>query len=399
MFRVFYIIFILGLFPLSCEQTQKNVGLEADETPRSAVIHEDSETVDYDLLKRRFRLFYVGFGELDNEQFGIYNVEVGFKDFIHQKSPMLQYKVPPLADYVEILRCKGSTQITSGSYSLTLDQLAVHPDKEKIMQGSDFWNRAEDTGLSSNCVNVSLGEKGTPVDEFVDSFSPSGSFRYLLRSCVDKQRLVGYDNAISSNRNCSKQVAMSEEFRYVNQRKDKEVEAIKNYSIRLDNIDQILVKSRIHAELMIDEIDRCEERENKRAIDRRLKEAYITVAATFLDIAIELKTAQVAKPSLKGYLEHYVLSSPLKNRMDKIQMIGALGGFSFKQMFMNLASTAYDMPRSCAKAIGMHNDTQAILSDLFEAKYASAYWMDIADLESRGQAIPALELQAGGLGI
>lgn len=345
--------------------------------------------------RKSFRKSKISRFEIDDPSFNIYGIAVGFKDFMNSQSPHLTYKLPKEADYTEIIRCRADANIKTATSVVALEDIALNyssvSDKAAEFRKNDFFRAAEET---KGCEVISLGTIGS---EYLDSYASSGTYRYLIRACVAKERLIDVEKL--TTRACSQQVGVSDEWTYTNTRKEQEQQALRKRYVYESQLDNVFWNMRLLAEDFIAELNYCEERERKRAIDTKIKEAWVTLAATAADVAIEFKTAQAEQPGFKGLIMHY--GQPWKNKMDTFQLIAAMGGLSFRDMFINLSASSSDMPRSCARLQSLQMNMQAHLSSLSETVQWMMYWANVAETAAQGIDVTdgqAIELPPGGFG-
>lgn len=323
--------------------------------------------------------------EIDDSKFIVTGIAIGLKDFIDSESPLLTYKIPKDADYIEIIRCDSHANIATGTGVISLDDTSLSgPSRTTLYRTNDFFRAAEET---KGCEVISLGEIS---NQFQDTFAPSGSYRYIVRACVASERLM--DSEKLTKRNCSQQVGVSDEMKYTNKRKDQENKAIQKMHVHESSIDNAFWNMRIIAEEFIDELNRCEEREVERAIDTKIREAWVTVAASAADISLELVSYGKANPA--KILQHYTMPTSGGRVMDMMQMAGASGGLSFRDMFLNLTASSDDMPRSCARLQSIQLTMQTHLSNVNNDFFWLAYWADIAKIASTGQDVTDGSVQA-----
>ena len=340
------------------------------------------EALATDDPRRTYRRHQISRFEIDDPKYLPTSLAVGFKDFIGSKLPILSFRMPKDADYVEIMRCRDTANIATGTGTVPLGDVGLSPDAAEQMRTNDFFRAAEET---SGCEVISLGEVS---NLFQDSYAPTGSFLYLVRACIATQRLLDVDQL--SKRHCSRQVAISSTLSYQNKRREQENQAMHKMAVYEAKIDQSFWNMRILAEDMIQEAVRCEDREANRMIRTKTKEAWITIAATAADVALELMSYGKSSPA--KILTHYTV--PIRNGkpgvgrvVDQFGMLAAMGGLSFRDMIINLATGSEDMPRSCARLQSLQLKMQAFIGTLNHDFYGVAYYAQAAEIASSGQDI------------
>jgi len=259
---------------------------------------------------------------LDDPLFNLTQVSVGLQNLMFSESPVISYKIPEMADFVEILRCRKE----AGSLSELINvELSGRSEswRSHMYRSRDFFKYAE---ASQDCELLTDGHSRK---DFVDTFAPSGSYRYLVRACVSPGRLS--DKEQLSARNCSRRVGISSEFNnFVNKRKRDEQNALKlvaTYGSRIDattNAMQQLAASANEA------INTCEDRNIQRTITKKIREGWLTIAAAVAEVSIEI--TQLNPVQRENLARYYTLR--LKGERgpmaftDIFQLIGATQGYS-----------------------------------------------------------------------
>ena len=321
---------------------------------------------------------------LDDEKFNVVRLAVGFQTFTSSQSPVVSYKLPRDADYVEIIRCRHDTVLNAGADPVNLVDLELSGlsefDKGQLYRSNDYFKAAED---SNGCELVTDGHLG---EAFIDSFSPSGTFRYLIRSCVTPKRLV--DTEKLSARNCSRRVAISSEVLHTNTRKAKEQDALKMTSIYAAKIDATTTAMRALSEEAIDALTECEERNRQRIIDKKIRDAWITIAAAIIEVGVELVTVDTDGVSKARY---YFWGKRggwgIQSTIDRMQLLGALQGYLLAETFINLASSSHDMPRTCTRYLRLIDEYEILQHTLTDYGLQYAFYFEVADLARKGQLV------------
>ncbi|MBP6216986.1 MAG: hypothetical protein KA436_00190 [Oligoflexales bacterium] len=309
--------------------------------------------------------------DLDDKKFFITRFVVGLQKFIDSETPFLVYEKPKDADYVEIMRCKSQAIISGGLDTIRLEDIEISnlsiSEKDRMYRNNDFF-----TAASKNTSACTIISNGSMEKTFYDSWAPNGSFRYLMRSCVSNERLTDKDQL--SNRNCSKQIGISNELKdYTNLRSEGDKAAAKQIdelSVQLDGVIRSLSEKGQEAGI---ELDACAEREHNREVFKKRRDAITTMVAIGLDIMLEFRTAEPdawgngVGNGLKKTFKHYVSEwTSFGAWMDRIQMAGAVGGYTFRNMFVDLTAGVEDMPRTCEAGVRLSEEIKN-LSLQFEA--------------------------------
>ena len=321
---------------------------------------------------------------LDDERFNVVRLAVGFQTFMTSQSPVVSYKLPRDSDYVEILRCRHDAVLNAGPDPISLVDLELSGlsefEKGQLYRSNDYFKAAED---SNSCELITDGHLG---ESFIDSFSPSGTFRYLVRSCVTPTRLV--DTEKLSSRNCSRRVAISSEVTHTNTRKEKEQDAFKMTSIYAAKIDATTTAMRALADEANDALTECEERNRQRIIDKKIRDAWITIGSAIIEVGIELVTVD---PGDVSRLRYYFWGKRggwgIQSTVDRMQLLGALQGYLLADTFIKLAGSAHDMPRSCTRYKRLIDEYGILQVSLTDFGFQYAYYFEVADLARKGQLV------------
>ena len=170
---------------------------------------------------------------LDEASFKVQGLRVAKRRYLDYSTPVLSWKLPPKADYVQILRCPSRTIIHGGGHFIDYVELgASSADEEtRVYQHNNFWEAALG---SSGCLLIA---DGLSDEIFEDSFAETGSYHYYARACVHPKRLLGVK--YFSTANCSRQVTRSPLYEHVNKRSLEERKKLsKLWSIR-NSIDSL----------------------------------------------------------------------------------------------------------------------------------------------------------------
>lgn len=329
---------------------------------------------------------------LDDLKFTVLGIAVGLQDFMNAKAPLLSLQIPRDADFVEVLRCKSDVTINTGSESISIVNLAISSlsDEEKAAyyRRNDFFRGASE---NPNCELVS----DALVDStLVDSLAPSGSYRYLLRACVNPERLIDKDKLTS--RNCSRRVAVSPLLEsYVNTRREEELNNLRQAQVHAGKLDQLNLRLRFLADSANAALDQCEKTGHKRKVDKIIRDSWVTVGAAVIDTAVEIKTLQLDPGSsgVKGILNHYKKVISLKSSLsergdalrDVLQLIGSTEGYLLANVMKTLASSSEDFERSCAQYKRLFDESQIAVADFATAGLSYQYFKILA-LQAAGKA-------------
>ena len=300
---------------------------------------------------------------LDSPKFLVRMPTIGLQNLMRSQSPVVGFLLPRDADYVQIFRCKSHVSLVGSLKSTSIDDLSISTmdqnELQKIYASTDFFSLAgqnKDCELITDNYNgghANGSEEVGSINSYFDAFAPSGDFRYLIRACVHPSRLT--DVKETSNRSCSRWVAATRTLKgYKNERSDRVVKARRKEAVQAAKIDGAIVNIYNRSQLANDAIDRCAVRERDRAVDLKVKEAWIVVAASVLEIGIEFQT--VGQKGMNNILRHYTIFFKKKGTggnwfsaiVDLFQLVAATEGVQLGPIFNQIFRSSEDMPRSCS---------------------------------------------------
>ena len=306
--------------------------------------------------------------DLDLSPFYPLALVIGLEAYLDAKSPILSYRLPPQADYVEIIRCNNKTVIETGLESTSIQNLAVstlsQAQKDALYSSIDYFALA----LANNdCAQLSLA---TTNATFSDTFAPSGSWFYLVRACVTPSRLLNVGQA--SNRNCSRQVAISAPLlTYTNSRDDKINNALRQENIATQNITSISQKITEEAQTYSDDLDNCAKTEQDRAQALKKKNALAQLIGSGIELGIGIVTF-----SGGGFFAFYMHFGFMA------------GGFTFGHILTNIMASSSDMPRTCTSAdITDSNKIKELMAQIAFQKDLQIFWKTQIDNAKNGNQV------------
>ncbi|MCB9228467.1 MAG: hypothetical protein H6618_02560 [Deltaproteobacteria bacterium] len=316
---------------------------------------------------------------IDDNQFQIIQFTVGLQDFMSSETPVLSYKIPEAADYVEILRCHSETNGLNAILDLELSNQS-ETQKSQEYRSKDYFVVSE---ADHSCELISAGHA---QPDFADSFAPSGSYRYLIRACLSPDRLL-HKEALSS-RNCSRRVSISSELKnFINKRKEKEKSALRLATLYGTKIDNTTNAMRQRAESAIVVLEECEERNRQRLITQKIRDAWLTIISATIEVGFEFKSLEAGTAG--AIARHYTFRGPSKFQsfVDLMQLGGALQGFILADTFKKLSATSQDMVRTCATYKRLLDEYTILENSLGDYAYKYHYYYGLADQARQGQLI------------
>ena len=366
--------FIACVPPKSQEAQKRTSNATVQEDPNNFIYPYDPDPID-EQFKNGYRPRYVSRFRIDDRDFQVEDVATPLKEYLDSETIYVAFERPRDADYVEILRCSTDVILNTGVVTMNFQDWGIsgvsQMEKDRIYRAADIMSIASQ---KQECTYLTAGSAEENVP---DAWANTGEYRYLVTACVTPGRLIDTGDGMSS-RNCSSRFAISPVISYVNKRKEKEQEYLREKDKASSELDMKANRLGFEAMELIQEINLCEEREYQRAVDTKLKNAIITVASAALEIAIELKTVQTS-PKMKngkqvGNQSRYSHYTSRGNTMDKIQLLQAIGGMSFSMIFIKIFTSPQDMPRACEKALSLEKQMKVSMDELLSLSFNYGYF-------------------------
>jgi hypothetical protein len=298
---------------------------------------------------------------LDEQPFHVAGVRVGLQDYMSSESPAISFIRPDAADFVEILRCSKDAIINVGGLTVENVELGTSQSSEQtqVMQRNDFWAAAQQ---SNACVLLASDYGDKQI--FIDGFSPSGGFRWIIRACVSPTRLQ--DTAGLSTRNCSRQVAVSpvlEDFK--NKRVESERLALEEAFKERDKMDGIGVAVYYQTVALNNALSQCQLTEEERAKGVRSKQAIGNIVGQGIGLAANLYAGGSG-----GGLDGSFSAAKGAQAAVSAGSQGAAGSFggslggNLSASINDLFASSNDMPRSCSAAQKIKSDGEILAQQL-----------------------------------
>lgn len=315
--------------------------------------------------------------QIDDEIFRVSGLRVGLQDYMSSQSPALSAFMPQQADYMEVLRCRADTVIR-GTFDSLVDVDLGSPslqDEKRVLQSNDFWLAA---AKANGCFLVTASFSARV---FLDNAALSGGYRYVVRACVNADRLT--DKELLTSRNCSKMVAISPLLQdFVNTRVERETQAFSEAQKHQDIIDG---KGRQVYAMTVDlnnELVKCMNAEVNRQVNLKKRQAITSLLGFGASFGMKLLAPSGTAASAVGSQTSF--GDRFKSAWaDKDQIMGE--GAQVASVLNNLLSSPGDFPRSCTAATKLEQDivtaTQQIKSE--HELYAKA--MDAAEAARRAR--------------
>ncbi|MEY3901031.1 MAG: hypothetical protein RL189_337 [Pseudomonadota bacterium] len=179
-----------------------------------------------DEVKRR-----VSPDELNGPTMRLEKFEVSIVDIGEKLMPLLSFKTPEKADFVQIIRCDANLKTSfseipdSATQSVVTDSTAAPK--------ANTWNKISST---LGCLQISTG---VSTNQYPDYFANSGNWIYLGRACINPARLP--NSAVQSEiEPCSRQIFKTSVLSgYVSQQADISVEKQTEIMLLRDRVDEL----------------------------------------------------------------------------------------------------------------------------------------------------------------
>jgi hypothetical protein len=248
-------------------------------------------------------------------------------------------------------------------------------EKTRILQSNDFWAAAEQ---SNGCALIAseYGDKQI----FIDGFTPSGGFRWIIRACVAPTRLVDIQGL--TTRNCSRQVAVSPVLEdYKNKRQETERLAIEEALKERDKMDGIGVAIYYQTVAYNNALTECQITEDERATGVQKKRAIGTIVGQGIGMAANLYAGGAGQGADGGFS----WAQGAKSAWSSGSQAGAGGfggglGSNLAASINDLFTHSGDFARSCANAEKLKNEGAILARQLKAAHELFAAKMDQAEI-------------------
>ena len=312
---------------------------------------------------------------------------VGMLDLIGSRVPVLSVDVTRGTSYLQIVRCLSNAKIedvSTGTTLLDVDQLLDTDKQLEHYLASDFFGIAE---VHPDCFLMSVGHNSNTFPDFT---APTGQYVYPIRACLDSSLIIRKRG--ESSRLCSRSIARSTEFEFVNQRRELELRTLRQaeqsrlklrgHAIRIDQVARKM-------ELAIDECQKQQERQiaavrKKQAIARIVGAGINTVANAFV---LTKSLGSVAKGGLTKVTQASSLAGKAKagaslggSLLGSGMLLGGLFDGPLPQAFVNLTANPTDIPRSCYELQVQQREisrvTQMYANDMNRWLLAEKSWLD-----------------------
>lgn len=357
------LFFILLLFAFACSKKSSEVSTTvAQGTSSQAALSTPAISKATAVIRDP-----VNPADLDSSLFYPLGLVVGLETYLDAKSPILSYAIPKQADYMEIIRCDNKTVIETGVESISIQNLSTsslpQSQKDALYRGNDYFNLAL---INKDCTQLSLA---TTDATFSDTFAHSGNWFYLVHACVNPTRMMNVGQ--SSNRNCSRQVAISAPLLdYVNARDDKINNALEKENIATSSIMSISQKICESAEQYAKALDTCATTEQERAEAKKKRDALAQLIGSGIELGIAVLTMG---PGVFGNIFHFMFLG---------------GSFTFAVILKNIMSSAGDMARTCTDAdVDGVNRMSSLMTGLAYQKDLQIFWKTQVDNAKNGNKV------------
>lgn len=338
--------------------------------------------------------------KLNTKLFKLTKPRVTMQKYVDFDTPQITIQIPLQADYVEIMRCPESAPMLPPGTTLSLEQLEESNTPldtyEKMMLNHDYWR---DALSKKGCLVIHLG---SPTKITPDPYAPSGSFKYLARPCIVKERLDFDSKATWGNETCSRMVSISNIIRdYTNKRKQAAQRMLRAASVMLAKIEQTTVKVRIVAEEAVSQLDTCAKSNQEAAIATSIRKSWITMAAVVGELGVEFVsiTDNLSQINLKEVVKYYGStltgqkykgnnSNWFNQIMDITQLGAAFQGFLFANTLNDVFTSAEDMKKTCTSYDGSIRSIEILNQEL--ANYTLKYFYHRAAAQLSLEELEAL---------
>jgi hypothetical protein len=206
----------------------------------------------------------------------------GLTDQYRRSIPTLNYVLPKLADYAQIIRCSYDTAIED------LWDVDLGTADRKRAWGKffalDYWALSE---KNFRCAFVTEGFGKQGQASYLDLTAPTGEWRFIARACVNKERFSGSNAA---KHICSVWVGVAPRplAGYTNTFSESKAREANLLRERRDKLDAIVRRLVYITEAAALAEEKCV-REGKKAVDNKAKrEAMAAILATGVEAGVKI---------------------------------------------------------------------------------------------------------------
>lgn len=349
--------------------------------------------------------------DLDDKDFRLNGTRLALQDFMRSQSPVLLIDRPARADHVQVIRCDHRAVIRGSVATLQDIDLGTGslPEEARLLLLEDFWEAAL---ANRSCARIS---DGTSESLFRDVSAPTGSFRYLMRACVAKERIS--DPQLLKGRNCSRLVSLSPALKdFRNERESIESQRLAEAQRLRDLVDELGRKIYLLGGQLQEASLRCTVTEADRVKALQRKEALalllgsgISLGLTIFSLVPVQATALAEEPVGKGDVFELAASTANQDFVRAVWAASAAApGFpipapsatpgvpqapglmstqaqKIAQVLLWLFASQNDFPRSCTTGVRLTEEGRIATLELKANQELLAVALDAAETARRNR--------------
>lgn len=218
---------------------------------------------------------------------GVQKYEFGQHSF-----PIVQFVMPPQADFVQVVRCRSDanlgelTQIEIGSNNTAAAN-------SRYME-KDYWKKVAE---NSFCAYITTG---TSINSVIDFYANTGDYVYVARACIEKSRLTITDGSDDTNF-CSRQIAVTSVFRgHVNREKQVSAEIKESLRAQRDKVDAMGREMVYLAKQADQQLSECEQRRFSNQVSQRKRQALGKLLGIGINLGAQMMGEGLGKSIVSG---------------------------------------------------------------------------------------------------
>jgi hypothetical protein len=300
----------------------------------------------------------------------IYTPKVSLKKYLTHEVPLISFKRSDNTDFVRILRCPRNISIGTrdlleyGKSSVSEEQMSDLIVEDIVMKATG--NR--------KCEYLPVDSENP--EQILDYWSLNGSWLYMIIPCVSPSRLV-YG---STSRECSKYFVVVYDIKnkkYENKMKERSKEYFEKSKKFAEETYQSAKSVSYLSKQAVQALGQCSEREFTREKSKVVKEAFLGMASAVIDFAMEYWSWDKKDIKEKGLWNG-------TSMMDKLQLLQAPGGFTFKETLNDIFASAQDMPRKCTAYMKIYAKIQLQTCKMINYSNLNVVYKTLADNIEKG---------------
>lgn len=218
---------------------------------------------------------------------GVQKYEFGKHSF-----PVVNFFLPPQADYVQVIRCRSDANLGE------LGQIEIGSNNSAAANvkyaEKDYWKKIAG---NSFCAYIT---QGSSIDSVIDFYANTGDYVYVARACIERSRLTSSDSSDDTNF-CSRQIAVTTVFRgYINREKQLSAEIKESFRAQRDKVDAMGRELVYLAKQADQQLSECEKRRFSNQVSQRKRQALGKLLGIGINLGAQLMGEGIGKSIVSG---------------------------------------------------------------------------------------------------